>query len=427
MARVPAFQAGYAGSIPVTRSNRSYGARHVSTMAAKRAVQWSLRCGLLVVCLVSCSRTSAQRTAPAIESALPGPGQVTAEPAATTSTQPPRPGFSTAFAGDVLVHSDIWIEAEEYAGGTGYDFAPMWDDVRGLISSVDLAVCHLEVPIAPPGEEPSTYPFYGAPRELVTGIASAGWDRCSTASNHTFDRGTRGIDATLAAFDEEGLTQAGMARTADEIAPKVIEVDGVKVTHLSYTFGYNGLEAPAGQEWRSARTDAKRIVKDARTAKDLGAQAVIVSMHWGVEPLSEIVPKQRDLAEEITQSGLVDLVVGHHSHVVQPIEQVNGVWVVFGMGNHISAHPTREFFPPASQDGVIVTVDFEVNDDGSVDVARPVVHPTWVDKDAGYVIRDVLAQLARDDVPATQRRAYETSLERTAETVGPFVAARPGS
>ena len=150
-------------------------------------------------------------------------------------------------------------------------------------------------------------------------------------------------------------------------------------------------------------------------------------MHWGVEPLSEIVPKQRDLAEEITQSGLVDLVVGHHSHVVQPIEQVNGVWVVFGMGNHISAHPTREFFPPASQDGVIVTVDFEVNDDGSVDVARPVVHPTWVDKDAGYVIRDVLAQLARDDVPATQRRAYETSLERTAETVGPFVAARPGS
>ena len=389
----------------------------------RRFVQFSA----VTLLLVSCAGSAAERAVPEATASVREVSTTSSAPPTTSTTLPPRPGFSAAFAGDVLIHSYIWERAQEDAGGEGYDFAPMWGDVRGLISSVDLAVCHLEVPIAPPGEEPSTYPFYGAPRELVTGLAWAGWDRCSTASNHTFDRGVRGIDATLDAFDEEGLTQAGMARTPDEIAPKVIDVNGVKVSHLSYTFGYNGLEPPKGQEWRSARNNAKRIVTDAGKARELGAQAVIVSMHWGVEPLSDIVPQQRKLAEEITASGLVDLIVGHHSHVVQPIEQVNGVWVVFGLGNHLSAHPTREFFPFASQDGVIVTVDVEVTDDGSVDVGRPVVHPTWVDKDRGFVIRDVQSELARNDVSVIQRRVYETSLERTAEVLGPYIAVPPES
>ena len=397
-------------------------ARRTAVSSMRRFVEIAVA----TLLLMSCSESAAKRAEPGSATSRPKVVTATTVPPATI-TLPPQPGFSAAFAGDVLIHSDIWERAREDAGGEEYDFAPMWGDVRDLISSVDLAVCHLEVPIAPPGEEPSTYPFYGAPRELVTGLASAGWDRCSTASNHTFDRGIRGIDATLAAFDEEGITQAGMARTPEEIAPKVIDVNGVKVSHLSYTFGYNGLQPPKGQEWRSARNNAKRIVADAGRARELGAQAVVVSMHWGVEPLSDIVPQQRTLAEEITASGLVDLIVGHHSHVVQPIEQINGVWVVFGLGNHLSAHPTREFFPVATQDGVIVTVDVEVADDGSVDVARPVVHPTWVDKDRGFVIRDVQSELARSDISAIQRRVYETSLERTAEILGPFVVPLPES
>lgn len=301
----------------------------------------------------------------------------------------------------------------------------MWADVRKLISSVDLAVCHLEVPIAPPGQEPSTHPLYAAPRELVTAIAWAGWDRCSTASNHTLDQGVRGIEATLAAFDEEGLTQAGMARTPEEIEPTVIDVNGVAVTHLSYTFGYNGRQPPIGQEWRSALNDAQRIVDDARTAHELGADVVIVSMHWGTEPLSDITSDQRRLADAITASGLVDLIVGHHSHVVQPIERVNGVWVVFGLGNHISAHPTREFFPPSSQDGMIVTVDITLDGDGIVTIDPPVVHPTWVDKDRGFVIRDVRAELSDDDQTAESRPVYQESLQRTADVVGPFLAPAP--
>lgn len=343
---------------------------------------------------------------------------------ATTTTEPGPPRITFAFTGDILIHSQVWTAAQQNTGGVGYDFAPMFADIQPLVSSVDLGICHLEVPIAPPGKEPSTFPLYGAPVELVAGIKSGGYDRCSTASNHTLDQGVKGIEATIAAFEANGLTQAGMARTPDEIEPKVIDVEDFKVTHLSYTWGYNGLETPSGESWRSARNNPERIIADAKKAREMGAQIVIVSMHWGVEPSAQITSTQRQQAEQITASGQVNLIVGHHSHVLQPIEQVNGVWTVFGLGNILSAHPTRSFFTDASQDGMVVTVDMTIDEvTGAITVEQPVAHPTWVDKDNGYVIRDVLAQLARTDLSAGQRSIYEQSLARTQKQVAAFIVA----
>lgn len=327
-----------------------------------------------------------------------------------------------AFTGDILIHSNVWKSATAHAGGIGYDFAPMFADIAPLISSVDLGVCHLEVPVAPAGKEPSTAPLYGAPVEIVDGIAAAGYDRCSTASNHTLDQGVAGIEATLDAFEARGLGQSGMARTPDEIKPKITVVNGVKITHLSYTFGYNGLRVPNGEGWRSATIDAERIIEDAALARYLGAQVVIVSMHWGVEPESRVNGSQRKMADKLTASGLINVIVGHHAHVVQAIEQVNGVWTVFGLGNILSDHPTRKFFPPSSQDGMVVTVEVVVDPDGTVSVEQPVVHPTWVDRDRGYVIRNVLLELARADLAPEERTLYEQSLARTGEQVGDFVA-----
>jgi len=263
---------------------------------------------------------------------------------------------------------------------------------------------------------------YGVPPEVVTAIAQAGYERCSTASNHTADRGIAGVDRTLALFDEHGLGQSGMARTPDEIAPKVVEVGGVEVTHLSYTFSYNGLRFPEGQEWRSAEIDPVRIVADARTARRLGAEVVVVSLHWGAEKVHAPTTWQREVAEAITAPGVIDLVVGHHAHVVQPIESVNGTWVVFGLGNVLSNMPTSDNWPDASQDAAVVTVGFEVAADGEVSVARPVAYPTWVDKDAGWLIVDVLDELARDDLSDGRRGRLERSLARTVAVMGDFVA-----
>jgi poly-gamma-glutamate synthesis protein (capsule biosynthesis protein) len=214
-----------------------------------------------------------------------------------------------------------------------------------------------------------------------------------------------------------------MARVPDEILPTVFEVGDVAVSHLSYTFSYNGLLPPSGEEWRSAIIDPDRIIADAQFARESGAEVVIVSLHWGAERVHTPTSEQRTVADRLTASGLVDLIVGHHAHVVQPIEQMNGRWVVFGLGNILSNLPTSSNWPAASQDAMVVTVDVTVAADGSATVGRPLVHPTWVDKNANWIVRPVAIELARPDLAPGLREQLERSLARTAAVVGEFFAA----
>jgi poly-gamma-glutamate synthesis protein (capsule biosynthesis protein) len=212
-----------------------------------------------------------------------------------------------------------------------------------------------------------------------------------------------------------------MARERAEIEPTVFDVDGVTVAHLSYTWSYNGLSLPEGQEWRSALIDPDRIVADARRARDLGAQVVIVSLHWGAEGVHAPTTYQREIADAITAPGVIDLVVGHHAHVLQPIEQVNGTWVLFGLGNVLSNLPTSDRWPAASQDAAIVTIAMIVDESGRVVVERPVAEPTWVDRDAGWIVRLVDAELARDDLEPGRRDRLAASRERTVAVLEPYL------
>ncbi|MFZ9565644.1 MAG: CapA family protein, partial [Ilumatobacteraceae bacterium] len=340
---------------------------------------------------------------------------------APTTTEPAGPPhIEFAFSGDVLIHSQLYKRALNNTGGNGYDFTPMFAAIKPLIESVDYAICHLEVPTAPVGENPSTFPLYGAPSEILDAVAGAGYDRCSTASNHTLDKGVPGIESTIANFERVGITQAGMARTPAEIEPTVLEVNGIKFTHLSYTYGYNGLSTPDGEEWRSALIDPDRIIADATKAREMGAEFVIVSMHWGTQ--TAVSQAQRTGAEKITSSGVVDLIVGHHAHMVQPIEQINGVWTVFGLGNSLSYHPTDGVPQANTQDGMIVTVNVVRNDAGGFTVEQPVVHPTWVDKYDGMVIRLVKPGLTDPNLSAAVKDQLAVSLRRTTDVVGAYIA-----
>ncbi len=351
----------------------------------------------------------------------------------TTVVTTPRV-LTAAFTGDVLIHSHIWTQAQRNAIDAGdidgYDFSPMFDEIAPIISGVDFAVCHLEVPLRLPGREPSTHPFYGAPSQIVGDLAAAGYDHCSTASNHTLDQGVEGINITLDEFDRVGITQSGMARTPAEIEPRVLDVstaDGraVAVAHLSYTWSYNGLQPPQDQQWRSALIDPQRVIDDARTARALGAEVVIVSLHWGAEKVSAVTGQQRGWATDIIAADVVDLIVGHHAHVLQPIEQVNGTWVAFGLGNVLSFHPTTDEWPAASQDAGVLTVSFTV-DESSTSVDDIAFHPTWVDKSNGRVIRDVQAGIRDEATSAWLRSQLEASLRRTVSVVGEFVSEHAG-
>jgi poly-gamma-glutamate synthesis protein (capsule biosynthesis protein) len=345
--------------------------------------------------------------------------------AATTSN---LTSITFAFTGDVLTHTPLIDQAKRTAIANStaetqldYDFRPMFADIKPLISGVDIAVCHLETAIAPEGQKLSTFPLFGVPKEITTAIADAGFDRCSTASNHTYDRGNDGIDATVNALQDVGIKQSGMARTPDEIEPKVFEVKGIKICHLSYTFSYNGLIMPDETQWRSAIINTERILRDAQRARELGSQATIVSMHWGTEKDSNTNSMQTSIADELTASGLVDLIVGHHAHVVQPTKQVNGVWVMYGLGNVLSNLPTDERWPINSQDAVMATTALTISSSGKAVFDKPVMHPTWVDKDHGWVIRDVQKSLRSPEVSYGLARELELSLGRTTQVLGDYI------
>jgi poly-gamma-glutamate synthesis protein (capsule biosynthesis protein) len=333
--------------------------------------------------------------------------------------EPPLRRVTLAFTGDTLIHSPIIDQARRIGAGAGYDFRPMFERLAPLLALADVAVCHLETPVAPRGAPLGAHPLYGVPAEVGTALGAAGYHRCSTASNHALDQGAPGVDATISALALAGVDQSGMAASAAGATARTFEAAGVRLAHLSYTFSFNGLRPPPDEPWRANLIDPVRILDDAAEARRLGAEMVVVSLHWGVEGVAAVTPAQRRLAEQLTESSDIDLVVGHHAHVLQPIEQVNGTWVVYGLGNLLSNMPTGDRWPASTQDGAIVFVTAEVLPNGRALVGRPVVVPTWVER-GPFVVRPVLEDLESPETPEHVRRELARSRDRTAALLGDF-------
>jgi len=337
---------------------------------------------------------------------------------ATTTTTVVAPTLTVAVSGELLPHPSVVEFAGGYgaASGRAYDFAPLFADLRPPLNAADLAICHLEVPVAPSGTPLSGYPSFAIPAEIGDGIQASGWDRCSTASNHSNDRGTGGIEATLDALDAAQVDHSGTARTTGEAdALGITEVRGVPVAHLSYTWGFNA--AQPSQPWMANVIDPDRILADAQQARAAGAAIVILSLHWGNEYDSAGSADQRSLAGRLLASPDIDLIVGHGPHVLQPVEMIHGKYVLLSVGNLV-ANQGRD--RPSTYDGVIATVTFSMGGDGSFHASPPVVEPTWYDREAGRV-RLVGAALA-DPGLAALHPDLTASLTRTQAVIGPYVA-----
>jgi poly-gamma-glutamate capsule biosynthesis protein CapA/YwtB (metallophosphatase superfamily) len=294
----------------------------------------SRRAGVLLAVAAlatACSSAPAEPSAPA-----PSPA-----PAPSSSAAPPD-SFTVVATGDVLIHPALTDQAKADAKETGkgeYDYRPLLAGIKPLISGADLAICHLETPLAKEGGPYSGYPSFSAPPEIADAIKDTGYDTCSTASNHTLDQGEAGIKRTLDKLDEAGLDHTGSARSAKEAAtPLIMDVHGVKVAQVSFAFGFNGIEVPAGKPWLANRIDVDDVIAAAKAAKKAGAEIVIASLHWGLEYQHEITADQRDQAKKLLADDSIDLIVGHHAHVVQPFEEINGKWVAYGLGNSVAKH-----------------------------------------------------------------------------------------
>jgi poly-gamma-glutamate synthesis protein (capsule biosynthesis protein) len=285
----------------------------------------------------------------------------------------PPVNYTVAASGDFLIHGPVAAQALANGDGRRYDFAPMFDSIRGRIAGADLAICHVETPLVP--GPVLGYPSFRTPPSLAEAIRDTGWDVCSTASNHSLDAGQYGVQTTLEALDRARIPHSGTARSARGArrAP-ILDVKGVRIAFLAYTAVSNGQAVP--HPWSVAWADARRILGDARRARRRGADTVIVNMHWGDEYSHATSPSQDALARRLTRSPAISAIVGQHVHVVQPIRRVNGKPVVFGEGNLVS-NQTAACCPAASQDGLIALIDF-VSRNGRVRAKRVRYVPTWV-------------------------------------------------
>ena len=364
------------------------------------------------------------------------------KPGAATTTRPPRV-VTMMFTGDTLVHGAVYQQAQVYGSKSGkaYDFRPMFAKVRPIIASADVAICHQEPALSADDKQLSGYPVFSTPHEIADGLLDAGYDGCSTASNHSFDRNVQGITDTANVFDQVGLKQSGVARTPEENArATVYTANGVTIAHLAYSYGLNGYVMPADKQWlvrlinkdKDSPVDqpynSQYILADGKAARAGGANLVVISIQWGAEYQSKPTPAQVALANELLASPDIDLVVGHHVHVIQPIDRVGDKYVLFGVGNFLSNQSPQAdpSLPASSQDGVIVNVTFtESGVNGAFKTTKVGYTPTWVDRN-GYVITPVVAGLKDAATPAATKTALQQSWQRTNTAINVNGAAEKG-
>jgi poly-gamma-glutamate synthesis protein (capsule biosynthesis protein) len=337
------------------------------------------------VLLAACStgqRPTLEPT-PGPASAPPTSGVAAPLPSRTASSSPSPtgpPAVTLAFSGDMLVSDELRAQAARDAGGDGFDFTPMLREVAPIVSAADWAICHQETPISGDNSGLSGYPAFYAPFQLAQAEKMAGYDACSTASNHTADKGLAGIRSTVDTFDKVGIRHAGSARSAAEAAkPTIYPVRGVRIGHLAYAYGLNGIPAPT--PWSVNLIDPARIRADAARSRAAGAQFVVVSLHFGTEKVQTPSAYQVQVVDAVMRSRDVDLVIGHHAHVVQPIQRrPDGRWVVFGLGNLLAQQALMpgEGTAPPHRDGVIVRVTIGAGPDGRYAVRRVGYVPTFV-------------------------------------------------
>ena len=263
---------------------------------------------------------------------------------------------SLLFAGDAMQHKPQCDAALQSDGS--YDFNSCYTEIAPYISSADYAVVNLETPLG--GKPYSGYPCFSAPDSYAVALKNAGFDMCVTANNHTLDRRDKGLKRTLAVLDTLGLDHVGTYVNKEERSsrlPFIKNVKGIQIGFLDYTYGTNGI--PVQGDVVVDFIDTNRMEQDIRELRNAGAEIITVLIHWGVEYVMLPNSEQKKIADFLCSQG-VDLIIGGHPHVIQPMEIRHNeeynkdCLVVYSLGNFISNQQRRD-----TKGGALIKVTLE--------------------------------------------------------------------
>lgn len=262
----------------------------------------------------------------------------------TPKEDPKNENTTVSFVGvgDNLIHEMIYKQADAAAGEMNdgkYDFTEMYTHVKKDIQKADLAYIDQESIVGGDALGISGYPTFNTPADIAKNVADTGFDIVNTANNHCLDKYQEGIDYSHEIWaKQKGIITAGTYTSQkDRDTIRTIKRKGITFSFLAYTYGTNGIEPP--NPYSVAYFDEDRIRKDVKKAKQL-SDVVIVSAHWGDENVSAPTEFQKKYAKLFADLG-VDVVVGEHPHVIQPVTWMDGkdgnkTLVIYSLGNFLN-------------------------------------------------------------------------------------------
>lgn len=254
--------------------------------------------------------------------------------------------------GDNLIHSSIYKDAMTNNGE--YDFTKMYELIKPIVREYDIAYYNQETILGGKELGVNDYPTFNSPQEVGDAMIDAGFNLVSLASNHTMDSGERAVLASRKYWDsKEGVLAVGSYASEEERNKvRIVEKNHITYTLLNYTYGTNGMPVPSGKEYLvnvwPTNLELNDVDKDTeyqeykqQVKKDIEAvrskvDVLMVAMHWGVEYTHEPTEYEKDMASYLASLG-VDIIIGAHPHVIQPVTWIDDTLVIYSLGNFISA------------------------------------------------------------------------------------------
>ncbi|MHB9131249.1 MAG: CapA family protein [Armatimonadota bacterium] len=208
-----------------------------------------------------------------------------------------------------------------------------WEKIAPLLAKADLRFCNLECAVTEGGLKiPKQYSFRADPAMMAKVLAAGGFNIVSLANNHTYDYGRAGLADTLAAMERLHIATPGAdTGRAGAIAPHIVEYNGLKISFVAYTWWTPEGYLPSDTAAALATLDETTLAEELRQAK-IGADLLVVSIHWGKEYAPEPGEGQRRVAHAAIDAG-ADLVLGHHPHVRQEVETYRDRPIIYSLGN----------------------------------------------------------------------------------------------
>ena len=276
-------------------------------------------------------------------------------------------------AGDILLHTTITGSAQ--TGENTYQFTQFFDTIKPYFDG-DLKICNMESPVDVKGgnQQITSYPTFNVPHEILEGLKYIGFNTLNTANNHAFDKGFSGLTATRQNILAAGFQMTGTNENQEQYDEYLIqEFHGIKIGIISYSDSDNGISIPeqhrgyAMRKFSSNNTDdVPAMIEDIKRCKEAGAEFVIMSLHWGAEYVDSPTTQQKQIARMLVDGG-ADIIMGSHSHCVQPIEKrkttIDGVekeaLIIYSMGNFFADQIALD--RPKTQDSMVVNVTIARN------------------------------------------------------------------